>query len=67
MRSSTRGSWFGADCFQARMKRIVAALVPEEQSESFRQPSTSLQRRRTFALAIHARRSELISMWRHMP
>jgi hypothetical protein len=46
---------------------IVAALVQEEQSETFRHPSTSLQRLRNLAQAIHARLSDLIRTWRKMP
>jgi hypothetical protein len=58
-----------ADEAAARTLRaaIVAALVPEEQSESFRRPSTSLQSLRTLAQAIQTRLSELISTSHKMP
>jgi hypothetical protein len=66
-----QGRWCAAPANEAAARTlraaIVAALVPEEQSESFRQPSTSLQSLRTLAQAIHARLSGLIRMWHEVP
>jgi hypothetical protein len=66
-----QGRWCAAPANEtaARMLRvaIVTALVPEEQSDSFRQPSTSSQGLRTLAQAIQTRLSELSRTWRKMP
>ena len=66
-----QGRWCAAPADEAAARSlraaIVAALVPEEQSESFRPPSTSLQSLHTLAQAIQTRLSKLTRMWRKMP
>jgi hypothetical protein len=66
-----QGRWCAAPAQEAAARTlraaIVAALVPEEQSESFRQPPTSLQSLHTLAQAIHSRLSDLIRMWHEVP
>jgi hypothetical protein len=65
------GRWCAAPADEAAARTlraaIVAALVPQEQSATFRPPSTPLQSLRTLAQAIHARLSDLIRTWREMP
>jgi hypothetical protein len=66
-----QGRWCTAPADEAAARTlraaIVAALVPEEQSTTFRHPSTSPQSLRNLAQAMHARLSNLVRTWRKMP